>query len=169
MRNGNPMLIELKNLIYTIIFWLPTRIGSLVRRRCLPGRVGRSSVLMAGGWVDNPRNLEVGERTFINRSFYLNASGSISIGNDVLIGPNVTIYSQNHCYRNPKKRINEQGYELKPVVIADDVWICANVTILPGVSIDRGAVIAAGSVVAKNVEAYAVYAGNPAVKVSMRK
>ena len=163
------MLIEIKHLIYLIIFWFPTKIGSLVRRRFLPARIGGSSVLMAGGWVDNPRNLEIGERTFINRSFYFNASGSISIGNDVLIGPRVTIYSQNHCYKNSKKPINEQGYELKPVAIADDVWICANVTILPGVSIDRGAVIGAGSVVAKNVEAYAIYAGNPAVKVSTRK
>ncbi|WP_140287112.1 acyltransferase, partial [Vibrio parahaemolyticus] len=90
----------------------------------------------------------------------------VIIGDNVLIGPNVIIYSQNHKYKNKKLIIREQGYEKAPVYIEDDSWIAASCIILPGVKIAQGSVVAAGSVVTKSTEPYSVYAGVPAKKIS---
>lgn len=59
-------------------------------------------------------------------------------------------------------QINEQGWIAKPVIICDDVWVGANSVILPGITIGKGAVVGAGSVVTKDVPAYAIVMGNPA-------
>ncbi|WP_459558045.1 acyltransferase [Lacunimicrobium album] len=74
----------------------------------------------------------------------------MSIGDNTLIGPNVLIYSQNHRFRG-EGLISSQGYDRKPVSIGSNVWIAANVLIMPGVNIGDNAVIAAGSIVTKDV------------------
>ncbi|KAG3132975.1 hypothetical protein PI126_g19375 [Phytophthora idaei] len=86
--------------------------------------------------------------------------GEITIGNRVMLAPNVQLYTATHPL-GPKTRAT--GYErTKPITIEDDVWIGGSVVVLPGVTIGRGAVIGAGSVVTKNVPPMCMYAGNPA-------
>jgi maltose O-acetyltransferase len=95
--------------------------------------------------------------------------GKVIIGNDVMMGPNVFIYTRNHSFDRKDIPMREQGYETeKPVTIGDDVWIGSRVTILPGVNIGNGAIIGASSVVTKNVEPYSVVAGNPAKLIKKR-
>ena len=116
-----------------------------------------------------PRNIRLGENVFINRGAYIVAPEKIAIGNHVLIGPYVVINSGNHRYQDASRRIRDQGHKLAPITIEDDVWIGAQAVILPGVTIGRGAVIAAGAVVSKSVEAYQIVAGVPATKVLGRR
>jgi maltose O-acetyltransferase len=121
-----------------------------------------------GVQIDYPSRLSVGARSSINRGSILNCAGGIAIGEDVLIGPCVIIYSQNHAYRSPDILIADQGYVRKPVNIGRDVWIAARATILPGVEVGNGAVIASGAVVTKPVPPFAVVAGVPAKTIGYR-
>lgn len=106
-------------------------------------------------------NLEIGEDTFINTGCIFLDDNKITIGKKCGIGPGVHIYTSTHPVHH-LARMNGETI-LGPVVINDMVWVGGNSTILPGICIGEGAVIAAGSVVTKNVAPYSLYAGNPAV------
>ena len=85
------------------------------------------------------------------------------IGDDVMMGPNVSIYTRNHAFERTDVPMNTQGVsDEKIVVIENDVWIGANSIILPGVTVSKGAIIGAGAVVTKDVPEYAIVGGNPA-------
>lgn len=84
------------------------------------------------------------------------------IGSNVSIAPNVVIVGANHRYADKNQLIQLQGSHSLGIIVEDDVWIGANVTILDGVVIGKGSVIAAGAVVTKNVPEYTVVAGVPA-------
>ena len=85
-----------------------------------------------------------------------------------MIAPGVIIYSQNHSYNDLNSNIVNQGYTLKKVNIGNNVWIAANAIILPGVTIGQGAVVAAGSVVTKDVKPNTIVGGNPATFIKNR-
>lgn len=90
--------------------------------------------------------------------------GNVKIGNHVMMGPEVIIYTQNHRFDRIDITMDEQGFsDEKAVIIEDDVWIGARVIILPGVTIGKGSVIGAGSVVTKTIPEYSIAVGNPAV------
>lgn len=107
----------------------------------------------------------------IGKNFYANSHchilGEIQIGDNVLIGPKVIIWSRDHGIAK-HKIISEQPSINKPIIIGNDVWIGAGVIILKGVSIGDGAVIGAGSVVTRDVPNYAIVAGSPAIVKKFR-
>ncbi len=107
---------------------------------------------------DFGRNIHIGKNVFINSGCKFQDQGGIFIGDDTLIGHNVVIATLNH-EQAPEKRGNLWP---KPVKIGNQVWIGSNATILPGVTIGDGAIIAAGSVVTKDVKANTTVAGVPA-------
>lgn len=110
----------------------------------------------------------IGDNSGIGVDCELN--GQVEIGDNVLMGPEVVVYTQNHQYSNPNRPIICQGYSLpKPVKIGNDVWIGRRAMLMPGVEIKRGCIVAAGAVVTKNFDDYSVIAGNPAVAVKTRK
>lgn len=95
--------------------------------------------------------------------------GSVTIGRNVIMGPEVMIISAKHNYSDPFMAIRLQGTAPeRSVIIEDDVWIGARVIILPGRRIGRGAILGAGSVVTKDVPPYAIVGGNPAVVLKYR-
>lgn len=113
-------------------------------------------------------NLSIGDRSSCGVRCELN--GRTYIGNDVLMGPDVIVYTKNHEFRNKNVTIIEQEFqEEKPVYIGDDVWIGRRVIILPGVHIGKGAVIGAGAVVAKDIPEYAIAVGNPVKVIGYRE
>ena len=114
------------------------------------------------------KNITLGDRVYINTNTLIVAKAEISIGNDVLIGPNTIINSGMHNYKDAHTAIGKQGHTHKPIIIEDDVWIGANVVIMPGVVLGKGCVVGANSFVNKSVEQYAVVAGSPAKKISAR-
>lgn len=88
--------------------------------------------------------------------------GPVCIGNHVNLAQGVVVSGLNHNFKDPNRRIDEQGVSTSLVTINDDVWIGANSVITAGVSIGRHSVVAAGSVVTKDVPEYSVVAGSPA-------
>lgn len=95
--------------------------------------------------------------------------GPVTIGRDVMMGPEVVIYTSGHNFGRTDIPMIEQGSTFpKPVNIGDDVWIGRRVMIMPGVNIGDGCVIAAGAVVTKNVPAYSMVGGVPAEIIKNR-
>ena len=88
--------------------------------------------------------------------------GPVYIGNHVRLAQNVVISALNHNYQDVEIPISKQGVNTSEVYIGDETWIGANAVILPGVFIGKHCVVAAGSVVTKNIPSYSVVAGNPA-------
>jgi acetyltransferase-like isoleucine patch superfamily enzyme len=106
--------------------------------------------------------LQVGAHSSIGPYGYVGCSGFISIGANVLIGPRVSMHAENHQFLKADIPIKEQGVVQEPIVIEDDCWIGSDVVLLGGVTVGRGAVVAAGSVVTKPVADGSVVAGVPA-------
>ncbi|MEX2511826.1 MAG: acyltransferase [Cyclobacteriaceae bacterium] len=113
--------------------------------------------------------LKVGNNSSIGPYAYIGCSGYIEIGNNVMMSPRVSIYSENHIFEDTQSPMIDQGVKRSFVKVEDDCWIAANVVILPGVTIGRGAVLAAGSIVTRDVPPYSVVAGNPAKVIKTRK
>lgn len=118
-------------------------------------------------------NISIGDDVMIGaRAMFIAALSHITIGNKVMFAPNVTIRGGNHNTRVIGKYMLDVRDKLpeddQPVVIEDDVWVGTNVTILSGVTIGRGSIIAAGSVLTRNVRPYSVVAGVPAKFVKWR-
>lgn len=113
--------------------------------------------------VLSPQNgfIRIGKNCSIHSFSVLLGEGGIIIGNDVRVGTSTIIVSSNHITNDRKVPIWQQGMSAKGVQIGNDVWIGANCTILDGVKIGDGAVIAAGSVINKDVECYAIVGGVP--------
>jgi acetyltransferase-like isoleucine patch superfamily enzyme len=108
--------------------------------------------------ADFGKNITLGKRIFINAGCKFQDQGGVAIGDDTLIGHNVVIATLNHDLA-PSRRADMHP---APVVIGRNVWIGSNATILPGVNIADDAVVAAASVVTKDVPAGAVVVGSPA-------
>lgn len=114
------------------------------------------------------RRIRIGDHSGIGNKCII--QGNVTIGRHVMMGPEVYIYTQNHCFARTDIPMDQQGFaEEKPVFIEDDVWIGSRVTILPGVRIGQGSIVGAAAVVTKDVPPYSVVAGNPAKVVRIRE
>ena len=115
----------------------------------------------------NGEDIEIGENSGLGINCYIT---NAKIGKNVMMGPDVLYIKNKHCFDRLDVPMMEQGNTPeRPLIVGDDVWIGAKAIFLPGVSIGRGAIIAAGSVVTKDVPEYAIVAGNPAIIKSYRK
>ena len=88
--------------------------------------------------------------------------GPVTIGSHVNLAQGITITALNHHFDDSEKRIDQQGVTTKEVVLEDDIWVGANAVILPGVTIGKHAVVAAGAIVTKDVPPHSLVAGVPA-------
>jgi acetyltransferase-like isoleucine patch superfamily enzyme len=116
------------------------------------------------GW-----GLKMGNSSSIGAYSYIGCSGRIEIGDNVMMGPCVNIIAENHNYGDLQKPMNVQGVNNIGIRIENDVWIGTRVTILDGVHIGQGAIIAAGAVVNQAVPEYAIVGGVPAKVLKLRK
>jgi acetyltransferase-like isoleucine patch superfamily enzyme len=107
--------------------------------------------------------LAIGAHSRINRNCCLDARGSLSIGENVSVSPDVVVLTASHRVNDPEFRV-----ETRPVVIEDNVWIGTRATILPGVTLGRGCVVSAGAVVTRDVPPLAIVAGIPARRIGER-
>lgn len=123
------------------------------------GHVGEHVYIAPGLNISRGDTVSIGDGTYINWNCAMVDDWKITIGRGVLIAPNVTICTCNHPL-NYKARPQGQMF-CKEVVIEDNVWICTGAIICPGVRIGQGAVIAAGSVVTKDVPPMTFAGGNP--------
>lgn len=102
---------------------------------------------------DYGQGLVMGEHSSIGPYGYVGCSGKITIGRNVMLGPKCSLFAENHNFSDKKTDIKSQGVSQKGITIEDDCWIGSNVVILDGVTIGRGSVIGAGTLVTKDVPA----------------
>jgi acetyltransferase-like isoleucine patch superfamily enzyme len=145
---------------------------------------GRGVSLREGcSFYGNPMlsgRIEIGRYTSINSGSRIFANvGKIIIGSFCSIGPNVILQEYNHNYNRPTsyginghiikdKRYTHETISKGDIIIEDDCWLGANVVVLSGVRIGRGAIIGAGSVVTRDIAPYTIVGGNPAKKIKDR-
>ncbi len=112
--------------------------------------------------------VSIGDGSGIGDFFHIGASGGVTIGKDVIVGPYLTVHSQDHIFSDPDVPIRKQGTKQHEVVVADDCWIGSRVTLLAGTRIGPGTVIASGSVVKGEHPGREVLAGVPARSIASR-
>jgi acetyltransferase-like isoleucine patch superfamily enzyme len=113
--------------------------------------------------------LQIGNNVGIAQNCFLQVRGKVVIEDDVIFGPNVSVFSENHIFNNPELPVNVQGESRKGVKIESGVWIGANAVILDGVTVGKNSIIAAGCVVNKDVHPYTIVGGVPFKIIKMRK
>ncbi len=139
-------------------------------RRVLGIKLGRHAGIHRGCyiWFFGPGQIRrdgvrIGDNSRINRGCCLDVRGSLRIGDNVSVSPDVVILTASHALDDPGFAV-----ELRPVEIENNVWIGVRATILPGVTLGQGCVVAAGAVVARDVEPLTVVAGVPARVIAVR-
>jgi acetyltransferase-like isoleucine patch superfamily enzyme len=147
-----------------IVSIIPSHIFRLwFYRKIMKFRIGSRSNIFLNCSFDCTKNFSIGENSVINANCRIDTRGGIEIGNSVSISSDVVILTADHDMDS----MNFAG-STRAVCIADYVWIGTRAMILPGVKIGKGAVVAAGSVVTKNVEPYNVVGGVPAKFIKKR-
>lgn len=131
--------------------------------------LGRNIKLSKGGTFAHPNEITLGDNIFISENFHISAY-KLKLHNNIIIGPNLVIECSNHKYDVVGKTMFEIAGDkiYQEVEIENDVWIGANVTILPGVKISEGCVVGAGSVVTKTLPPYSVAVGIPCRPIKPR-
>lgn len=125
-------------------------------------KVGQDFRVGKNVYISGMNNIEIGNNIHLNHNCYLAGMGGITIEDNVLFSPNVKIFSFTHNYHNKKTDIILQGFKCEPVKIGKGSWLCADAVILPGINIGVHSVIAAGSVVTKDVPNNCLVGGVPA-------
>lgn len=173
----------------------PGYTGRFLRRRYVAhsvSAIGAGARIHEGVEIVDGRRIAIGDRFTADRGAFVAAAngGRIVIGDDVVIGANAVVdasddglielgsgtgvafnsilRSSGHRYDDSEKPWREQGHVPNSIVVEDDVWIAAHVVVLPGAHIERGCVVASGSVVGGRVGAFSIVAGNPARPVGRR-
>ena len=167
MRGVKVLLLQCKFLLVAWLNMSYTIIPNPLRKwylRCFGIKIGKDSSIHRGCRFFHVGKFEMGDNSVINFGCYLDNRRGIKIGNNVGIAHNTKIYTLGHNLESPE-------FETKgaPVTIEDNVFIFSNALIMPGVTIHEGAIVLAGSVVTKDVEAWTIVGGNPARKIKDRQ
>ena len=156
--------------LYGLVKYVPSPVGDVFRywvSKPFVRKLGRAR-LYEGVTLWYPYRIEIGSDVTINEWTYVSGFGGVRIGNGVRIGHRTSILSSDHRLDQPGVPFAKAGLVAAETVIEDDVFIGANVTILMGVRIGSGSVIAAGSVVTRDVEPLTVAGGVPAKPLKRR-
>lgn len=152
-----------------VLFYITTIPSVNLRKlcyKCLGCHISRKVIFHYKTEIRAPWNLRIGTGTIIGDGAILDARSGLTIGENVNLSSNVSIYTLQHDHRMPDFSCpKNRNMEVK---IGNRVWLGSNVIVLPGVTIGEGAVCCAGCVVTKDVEPFSVVAGIPAKKVSER-
>ncbi len=136
--------------------------------RLIPSAKGKNFEVFAPFYCEYGVNIHVGQNCFVNyKSVFLDVA-PITLGNNVLIGPNVTLATPNHPFLAEERAFADYPdgcHELEyaqPITIGDHCWLCSGVTVCGGVTIGAGSIIAAGAVVTRDIPPHSIAAGVPA-------
>ena len=140
------------------------RIRLGIYRSCFGLTVGEGTVIYHGCEIRSPEKIAVGAHSAIGDSCILDGRSGLTIGNSVNLSTGVWIWTLQHDHRD-----KDFGCVGAPVVIEDHAWLSCRTVVLPGVTIGRGAVVAAGAVVTKDVEPFTIVGGVPAKKIGERR
>lgn len=149
------------------------QINALSKKGILIGNnvsILNGTIIECTGVLNNlGEGLSIGNNVGIAQNCFIQVRGSVVIEDNVIFGPNVSIFSENHNFNDLNLPVNEQGVTRKGVKIESGVWIGTRSTVLDGVIVGKNSIIAAGSVVNKDVLPYSIVGGVPAKLIKMRK
>ncbi len=157
--------------VYGLVKYLPMLTGDVLRYGVLKLFLRRIE-----GWVwfrDNvtiwfPEGVSIGAGSMIGENCFLDGFGGLAIGRDVLVAHNTSLISEDHGFSTRRLPIRLQPKVGERIIVEDDVWIGCGVRVLKGVRIGTGAIVAAGSIVNRDVPAYAIVGGVPAKVIGQR-
>lgn len=160
----------IKEIIYNVIYYIMNgminKIPIYTIRHFFYRRIGiqieKNSSIKMNVYIEG-RNIKIGENSSIGRFSYLDGRGELTIGNNVSISPHVFFITGSHDVNS-----SEFKFESLPITVEDYTWIGTRATIKGGVKIGKGAVVAIGAVVIKDVEPYTIVGGVPAKKIGER-
>ena len=152
------------SLIFTTIMWIPINWIRISTCRALLNRLGRHNYIARNVEIRTPWRISIGNNCNINKKVLLDGRTGIIIGNNVDIAQEVNIWTMQHDYNSPNYA--PKGGE---TFIDDYVWIASRATLLPGITIGRGAVFACCAVVTIDVPPLAIVGGCPAKIIGWRK
>ena len=141
------------------------RVRNLLYRHIFRAKISKKTVINGGVEIRSPWNLHA-DRCVVMNNCILDCRHGISIGEDVVFGTGVHIWTEEHDMNDPNFAVTSD--HSKPVVINKHAWICSDSTILPGIIIGEGAVVASRACVVKDCDPFGVYGGVPAKKISSR-
>ena len=147
-----------------LVGMVPIQWVRMLAYRALGVKVGSKSIICHSCDVFSPRGITIGENSLIGHRGFLDGRGTLTIGDHVCIAGDVFLFTGEHD-------VNSQGFTgvFEPITINDRVWIGSRATVLPGVVLGEGSVVAAGAVVTKNVDAYTIVGGVPAKMIGKRR
>lgn len=133
--------------------------------------VGSFAMIRPSGYYGRKAGigLSIGAGSNIGPLCYIGCSGGISIGENVMIGPGVNLFAENHVFARTDMTMKDQGVTWAKIVVEDDCWLASGSTVVAGVTIGRGSIVAAGAVVTRDVPAFSIAAGVPAEIVGSRE
>ncbi|MCO4880893.1 acyltransferase [Paraburkholderia caribensis] len=131
--------------------------------------IGAYARIVVGTDIERPgAYIHIGDGCGIGEYSSVGGSGGVSIGQNTIIGQYFSAHPENHNFSDASRPIREQGTTRQPIEIGDDCWLGARVTVLAGVTIGDGCVIAAGSVVTRDISPFSIVAGVPGRVISSR-
>jgi acetyltransferase-like isoleucine patch superfamily enzyme len=162
-RRVSTVWLEFVVFILHVIGYFPSHHVRRLFYRMAGMKIGRGSTLHTGARFYNPSNITIGKDTIIGEGAVLDGRASLTIGDHVDFASEVMVYNCQHDIHR-----EDFGAQGGPVIIEDYVFLGPRVIILPGVTIGKGAVVAAGGVVTKNVEPFTIVGGVPAKVIGER-
>lgn len=169
------IFLEIYSFSETLFSWVPGTLGFKLRYynyKIWLKSLGKNVIIGTGCKFQCPRNISIGDGCHINHGVFIAANidllGSISLEEDVLIGPYSVIHSGNHIFSNLDTPISKQGFVFSPIKIERNSWLGSHCVVLSGVTIHSGAIIAAGGVVVKNIIRNSINGGVPSKIIKLR-
>lgn len=173
MRAIKSFFVVTFEMVMNIIFSLPRyRLFIFLKKSLLQimgAKIGKGVVIYPGVWIIPGKNLVIKDQVDLAKDVLITTTGGVYIGERTLIGYRTQILSANHTIPPIGQPFPISGDSYGEIRIEEDVWIGANCIIVAGVQIGRGAVVAGGSVVTKDVPANAIVGGVPAKLIRMRE
>jgi len=124
-------------------------------------------ILGIGSGFNEHNTITIGDRAYIGHNVHINCTNKVTIGHDVMIAAGSKLLDVGHNYELGMP-MNIQPVVSKSITLEDDVWLAANVVVLPGITIGKGSIVAAGSVVTKSIPPYEIWGGVPAKFIKNR-
>ncbi|MDG2304582.1 MAG: acyltransferase [Candidatus Binatia bacterium] len=164
--------VYLEEVVGTLLRWIPSLLGFGLRYvfyRMLFAELGGFGYISRSVHFIHSYGIRMGRNCHINTGCTFDGRGGLTMGDNVLVGPNVVVVSSQHRWDlSPDLPMIQQGHQSAPITIGDDVWIGANSVVTPGVTLATGTVVGAGSVVTRSTEPYTIVTGAPARVIGAR-
>ena len=147
---------------YKFGYWVRGKIASVVFKKC-----GVHPIIKNKCYFGDGSKISIGNDTQLGQNSRL--QGTISIGDDCVMGPDVVLIATYHNFEDPNVSVRFQGGGERPICVGNDVWIGVRAVILPGVKLGDHCVVGAGAVITKSFPAYSIIAGVPGKVIGRRE